>query len=80
MAALKSGTITKLTETKHNYKTGRDERIIIEKGDPKFDGMLSQQIAEGERQIGYIVADIAAIQRRIVEWQPGTLRCSEVKA
>lgn len=77
LADLTGGRVSHFKDTKRNYKTGKDEVVITAKGNPKFDSMLKAAIFDAERQISYIDADLKEMQRRIDEWQPGTLRRNE---
>ena len=74
LSALKAGEVTKFTEPKRNYRTGRDESIVIEKGDKRFPEKLRLAIRDTESQIGQIDGDIAEMNKRIQAWKPGEMR------
>lgn len=74
LADLKAGKITLFSSSKRNYRTGRDEQIVVRQGDPQFANRLKAEIAGTEQQIKFIKSDIAVMQKRITDWKPGTLR------
>jgi hypothetical protein len=74
LADLNAGKINEFRQTKRNYRTGRDETVLIQKGDPDFDQVLKAHIKQCGEQIGYINLDLQTMQERIDNWKPGTLR------
>ena len=74
LAGLKGGKVNQFVQKKRNYRTGRDDDVVVNRGDPSFADMLTAEIKNTGDQISYIETDIAEMHKRVKNWKPGTLR------
>jgi hypothetical protein len=77
LANMTAGKIASFVEKKRNYRTNRDEEIVINRGDKRFDEILKSHIANVSQQIKYVTADIATMQAKVTNWKLGALRRNE---